>query len=113
MVLKVIGMLLAAVPFAFALIRRIETGADTRYLWVAFASALGAVVVLALPGPRTILSPARAGAATLVATACAALVAIMLGTRAGPGIAIVALAFGLCSALGTWLVIRSRAGRSR
>ena len=109
--MRVLGVLLAAVPFAFGLIRRFSTGDDMRYLWMAMASALCAAAVLVRPGSAAGPGRVRAGVATIVAAACAATVAIVLGATAGSGIAIVAVAFGLCSASGTWLVVRSR-GRS-
>ena len=107
--MSVLGMLVAAVPFAFALTRLLSTGDDMRYIWMAIASTLCAAAVLIRRGSPAIPSRARAGAATIAAAACAATVAIVLGATAGSGIAIVAVAFGSCSALGTWLVVRSRA----
>ena len=105
-------MLLAAVPFAFALMRLLATGDDMRYLWMAIGSTLCAAAVLVWPGSAAVLSRVRTGVAAIAAAACAATVAIVLGATAGSGIAIVAVAFGLCSALGTWLVVRSRVRRS-
>lgn len=106
-----LGTLLAAVPFAFATIRLLATGHDTRYLWMAVVSTLCAAGVLLRPGSATIPSGVRIGMATIAAAACAAAAAILLGATARSGIAIVAVAFGLCSALGTGLVVRSRPQR--
>ena len=109
-------MLLAVVPFAFASIRLLATGVDMRYLWMAVVSTLCAAAVLVRPGPPAVPGRARTGLATIAAAVCAAVAAIMLGATARSGIAIVAVAFGLCSALGTGLVVRSRAqetGRAR
>ena len=111
--MKVLGMLLAAVPFAFASIRLFTTGNDMRYLWMAVVSTLCAAAVLLGPGSPAAPSPARTGVATIAATGCAAAAAIMLGATAGSAIAIVAVAFGLCSALGTALVVRSRTRQTR
>jgi hypothetical protein len=105
---KVLGVLLAAVPFAFASIRLLTTGSDMRYLWMAIVSAFCAAAVLVRTSSLTVPGPARTGVATIAATACTAAAAIMLGATAGPGIVIVAVAFGLCSALGTALLVRSR-----
>lgn len=104
--MKVLGTLLALVPFAFATIRLLATGHDTRYLWMAVASTLCAAGVL-LRSP-SIPSRARTAVATIAAAVGAAVAAILLGATAGSGIAIVAVAFGLCSAVGTGLVVRSR-----
>jgi hypothetical protein len=105
---KALGVLLAVVPFAFASMRLFATGVDLRYLWMAFVSTLCAAGVLLRSSSPTVPSRARTGLATIAAATCAAAAAIMLGATAGPGIAIVALAFGLCSALGTGLVLRAR-----
>ena len=104
-------MLLASVPFAFALMRLLATGDDRRYLWMAIVSTLCAAAVLVRPGSAAAPSRVHTGVAAIAAAACAATVAILLGATAVSGIAIVALAFGLCSALGTWLVVRARVGR--
>lgn len=106
--MKVLGILVAAVPFAFASMRLLATGDDMRYLWMAIASALCAAAVLVRPGAPAALSLLRTGVATIAAATCAAVVAIVLGATAGSGIALVAVAFGLCSALGTATVVRSR-----
>ena len=110
--LRALGMLLVAVPFAFALIRLLATGDDMRYLWMATASTLCAAAVLVRPGSPAVPSRMHTGVATIAAAACAATVGIVLGATAVSGIAIVAFAFGFCSALGTWLVVRSRVRRS-
>ena len=106
--MTLLGLLLAAVPFAFAGIRLLATGDDLRYLWMAIASTLCAAVVLVRPGPPAAGSRARTGVATIAAAGCAATVAIALGATAGSGIALVAVAFGLCSALGVRIIVRSR-----
>lgn len=110
--MKVLGALLAAVPFAFATIRLRATGHDMRYLWMAVASTLCAAGVFLSSRSATIPSRARTGVAVIAAAACAAAAAILLGATAGSGIAIVAAAFGLCSALGIGLVVRSRLQRT-
>ena len=108
--MKSLGLLVAVVPFAFAARRLIATGNDLRYAWMALASALCAAVILVWPGARTAWSRTRLGVAAIAAAACAAAVALLLGATAGSGIAIVAIAFGLCSAIGTGLIVRPRAG---
>ena len=104
---RAIGMLLASVPFAFAGIRLLATGNDMRYLWMAVVSTLCAAAVLVRPGSPAVPGRVRTAITTIAAAACAAATAIGLGATAGSGIAIVAGAFGLCSALGTGLVVRS------
>ena len=100
---------MAAVPFAFAGIRLLATGDDARYLWMAVVSTLCAAAVLGRPASPSVPSHLRIGVAVITAAAGAATAAIVLGATAGSGIAIVAGAFGICSALGTGLLLRSRA----
>ena len=86
-----------AVPVIFALIRAISTGgSDLRYLWLAAAALVGSIVAVRL-GQKASVSVGRAVAAVAAGTACAAGAAMALGGTAGPGLAIVALGFGLCS----------------
>jgi hypothetical protein len=105
---KLLGLMVAAVPFAFAARRLFATGNDLRYTWMALAATFCAAAVLAWPGTRSAWSAARVGVAASAAAACAAAAAILLGATASSGIAIVAIAFGICSALGTGLVVRRR-----
>ena len=96
-----LSILFAGVPFAFALIRFGQTGYDVRYLWVALASLLGATMVMvvgkACSRGLTVRVALSAGA-FVIATLFAVLVAVLLGTTVGPGILVVASAFGFCSA---------------
>jgi hypothetical protein len=46
-----VGLVMAAVPFAFGLVRYANTGDDVRYVWMALASSLGVGLVV-LPGWR-------------------------------------------------------------
>ena len=96
--MKLLGLLVAAVPFAFAGIRWFTTGTDTRYLWMALASTLCAALIVRFARIRRSV---RAAVAVAAASAGAAAIAIaFLGATAGLGIAIVAGSFGLCSGLG-------------
>jgi hypothetical protein len=101
----------AAVPFVFALIRAIETRRDFRYFWVALGALCGAaaILLLARPSPVT-LSRAitRAASMFVLATLFAVVAALLLGTRLGPGIIIVAMSFGACVALGGFLRLLAR-----
>ena len=110
--MKAVGMLIAAVPFAFAGIRLATTGNDFRYLWMAAASTFCAVAILARPSAPAVANGWRIGLAAISAALGAAGIAIALGARAGPGIAIVAGSFGLCSAVGTGLAVRARTAKS-
>jgi hypothetical protein len=110
-ILSIASILLAAVPFAFALIRLFQTGDDFRYLWMAIVSFLGAAGVMTLGAARTRglgALTALSGAALIVATLLGVTTAVLLGTTFGPGAAIVALGFGLCSAVGQALNAVSR-----
>lgn len=109
--LRIASIVFAAVPFAFALIRAARTGNDFRYLWVAAASLIGAIVTTSIVGadansPRSAfwLSTAVFIVATLVGT----LTALLLGTHLGPGVLIVGAAFGFWFAAGAVLYTRAR-----
>jgi predicted neutral ceramidase superfamily lipid hydrolase len=94
-----LSMLFAATPFAFALVRAFRTGNDFRFLWMAFASFLGAAVIIAVGRsrnrkPKGVLAPSAL--VLIVATLLAGVVAFLLGAKSVAGAGIVALAFGLC-----------------
>jgi hypothetical protein len=106
--------LLGTTPVIFGFVRAINTGDDFRYLWLAAAAILGSLVVMVTgngaAGPARV-SPGRAAGAVAAGAACAAAAAILLGATAGPGVAIVAVAFGLCT--GTSAVLLTLARRRR
>jgi hypothetical protein len=96
-----LSIFFAAVPFGFALIRFGQTGYDLRYLWVALASLLGASMVVVVGQPYGRGLPGRvvlSAGAFVIATLFAVLAAMLLGTAVGPGILVVASAFGFCCA---------------
>jgi len=99
------------VPVTFGVIRAVSTGADLRYLWLAGAAMGGSMAVMP-PGRgasgRAGVSLLRALGAVAAGATCAGLVAMLLGAKAGPGIAIVAMAFGLCT--GTSAMLAAQAG---
>jgi hypothetical protein len=98
-----LSVIFAAVPFAFALIRAVRTGYDYRYFWVAFASLIGAAGIVAISrGSRRSLPIAFAlsAAAFVSSTLLAMVAAMLLGTRMGPGMLVVAASFGICFATG-------------
>lgn len=106
-----LSILFAAVPVAFALIRLGQTGYDARYLWVALASLLGATMVMvvgkAYSRGLTVRVALSAGA-FVTATLFAVLAAMLLGTTVGPGILVVASAFGFCCAASCVLHVLAR-----
>jgi hypothetical protein len=104
--LRALSIFFGAVPFAFALLRAVTTGTDFRYLWVALASLCGAAAVIAVARRssrrRGFVVPAGV---FVLATTSAAVAAMLLGTRLGPGLLVVASAFGFCLAVGAALHI--------
>lgn len=113
--LRLSSVILAAVPVAFGLIRLLSTGDDARYLWLAAAALLGSMAVAAFgrgaSGPSRVL-PGRALGAITAGTACAAATAVLMGATAGPGVAIVAAGFGLCTGTSAALAILAREPRT-
>jgi heme exporter protein D len=107
--MKVLGILIAAVPFAFAAIRLFATGNDMRYLWIAVVSTLCAIGLLVVLNRLTRPGILRLGVGTIAVAAFVAATGIILGARAVSGIALVAISFSLCSTLGIAVVLRSRA----
>jgi hypothetical protein len=112
--LRLLGVLVTALPVAFGFVRAISTGDDTRYLWLAAAAILGSLAVMwseyRAPG-STRVSAARVAGAIASGAGCAAATAIVMGATAGPGVAIVAVAFGICT--GTGMVLGTVARRQR
>ena len=108
--MRAFSAVLAATPFAFGLIRAIRTGTDLRYLWVAVAAMAGGVIVAAVArGFRRPLRPAGLAAAVfVVSTVLAVTAAMLLGTRLGPGILVVAASFAACFAAASLLSVLAR-----
>ena len=108
---RVLGGVLVAIPFAFAGMRWLTSGSDTRYVWMAAASSFCAAAVLMTP--LTVrASRGQVAIAAVAAAGCAAAFGVGVGARAITGIAIVAIAFGICSAVGAGLVVRARNTRA-
>lgn len=104
------GLILACVPFVFGILRFVETRSDTRYLWTALASLVGAVVV-ASPGAWAQRPLAAHGlVAVLAAAMCAALSAYLQQVTFGPAMVMVSCAFGLFTGTGAVLLWRKPAG---
>lgn len=106
-----LSILFAAAPFAFALVRALQTGDDLRLLWMAFASYIGASVVMVIGKARSRkpnVALAFSAVVLLIATLLAGATAFMLGATASPGIWAVAFFFGICWAVSCALGILSR-----
>ena len=109
------SVLLAAVPVAFGLIRAVSTGNDVRYLWLAGAAILGSMVAVRSGRGASGLppvSPGRAVGAVAAGSACAAAAALLMGSTAGLGVAIVAVSFGLCTGASAVLATVARESRA-
>jgi hypothetical protein len=99
--IRSISIFFVAMPFLFGLLRAVMSGNDFRYLWVAAASLCGAAAFTAATHAQSYRRRiALSIGAFIVATACATAAAILLGTRFGPGLLVVAASFGFCSAAG-------------
>jgi hypothetical protein len=106
-----LSICVAAVPFAFALVRAVQTGYDLRYFWVALASLLGAMATTAVGRAHTkrpIAVVALAAGVFVIATLLAVLAALLIGTTLGLGIIVVGSAFGFCFAVGALLHVLAR-----
>jgi len=113
--LLVVAVLLALVPVLFGIVRAASTGDDFRYLWLAAAANLGSLAVMVPayrgPGSRRVSLGLLLGAMASGA-GCAAATAILLGATAGPGVAIVAGGFGLCTGTSAVMWTRARPRRA-
>jgi ascorbate-specific PTS system EIIC-type component UlaA len=100
----------AAAPFAFALIRYRQTGADLRMLWMALASLIGAAALIAVDRSRRQRLSVGIGSAMMLAitTLLAGLTAMLLGATAAAGVWGVAIVFGIC-----WTISYALAARAR
>ena len=98
--LKALSAIAAAIPFGFGVIRAIQTGNDTRYVWVALAAMSGGVVTTALAraSGRAFSIAAVIVAVFVMAAIGGVTAALLLGTRLGPGLLVVAVAFAVCYA---------------
>jgi hypothetical protein len=97
--IRSLSVFFVALPFLFALLRAATTGTDFRYLWVAAAALFGAATFTALTkAPDRRRRIALSIGAFIVATLCATSAAMLLRTRFGPGLLVVAASFGFCCA---------------
>lgn len=109
--IRSLSLFFISLPFLFGLLRAGTTGNDFRYLWVAAASLAGAAVFTAAMGrrmrrPRVAL--ALSAGSFVVAALCATAAGVLLGTRIGGGLLIVASSFAFCCAVGCMLVAITR-----
>ena len=106
----------AAVPVAFGCIRAVTTGDDVRYLWMAGAAMLGSMAVVARRSGDAIPANVPLGrgvGAVACGTVCAAVAAVLQGARSVPGVAIVALAFGVCTGTSAVFAMLARQAHRR
>jgi hypothetical protein len=97
--------LCAAAPFVAGGVRYVQTGRDTRLLWAAVASALGACGVEAMGGATVPIAAA--------ATIAAALALVMRGAGSPVGVGLVAIVLGSCWAVRHVLARTAVASESR
>jgi len=111
-ILRIAAAAFAFVPFAFALMRAVDTdGRDLRYLWVAFAAFIGAMtrmIMAARSGGRRMTRGTLSLGVFVVSTLFAAAAAWAPGTAPGPAMFIVAAGFGFCFAMSTFLRMPAR-----
>lgn len=112
MIIRTAAALFAFLPFGFALMRGVETdGRDLRYLWVAFAAFIGAMVRMAMaahnPG-RPMTRGALALGVFCLSMLSAVFTAWLLGSIAGPLIFLAGAGFAACFAASTFLRMPAR-----
>lgn len=100
-----------SMPFLFGMLRAVTTSNDFRYIWVAAAALFGAgaftaIARLRMRRPR--VAVALSAGSFVVATFCATGAAMLLGTRLGPGLLVVASSFAFCCAIGCTLFAITR-----
>lgn len=109
---RLLAAALAFVPFAFGMIRAIQTDArDVRYLWVAFAAFAGAMLRMAMArrqAPSRLTRGALAAGVFVFSSVFAAIAAWMLGTAIGPGMLVVTAGFGFCFAASAFMQMPGR-----
>lgn len=110
----IVGLLLIAAPFAFGLLRALETGTDWRYLWVAISAFVASSVVIAIGKSQSKTSTVTVGVAVtalLTATVAAVLGAKFLANTQSAAAWIVAFAFAFCTTVGVVLYLVSKPRR--
>ena len=96
-----------AIPFIFAMMRAVSTGTDFRFVWVALASTIAPVIVLAIPNRADAARTGRRLLALFAATAAAAGAGFAQGAHSTAAVLFVAIGFAICSAGGLALIGRT------
>jgi hypothetical protein len=100
---RLLSILIGSAPFVFGAIRLVQTHTDFRYLVVAAASFIGAILVTDLTATRTgRMTMARAVSALGLATLCGTLAALAIGGGALAPTLIVSFAFSVCAVGSRW-----------
>ena len=108
-IFAILSAAFALAPFAFGAVRAATTGSDYRMLWMAVASAVGAMVIAALTTRKKgTLALGFVILTLVVSTLLAGLTGYMLGATAGPGVWMVAFVLGFCWAASLTLFSLSR-----
>ena len=108
--MMILGLVLAVLPLVFGALRAATAGADLRYVWVAVASTVVAVAVLAIRRGAGAPTAGRVLAALLGAATVASVTGFLQGATSVPAVLFVALGFAICEACGLALMLRARAG---
>jgi hypothetical protein len=103
--MRAVAVLAAGVPFAFAIIRLIQTRSDIRPLAMAIAALAGVAAILAIPSLRDRAPFVRFALTLVLSTLLAAGTGFAVGARSGAVLA-VAGAFGLFD--GLYVSLRGR-----
>lgn len=110
----ILAILVAALPFAFSILRVITTGNDWRYLWAACGAFAGSGLVIGIGAQRRggVVTIALALVGLIAGTVWAGGQTILTRTGSGAAVWIVAFAFSLCETAGALLyfISRPRAG---
>ena len=102
--MKRLGILIAGIPVAFALLRAVTTRTDFRYLWLAAASTVGAAIILGVA--RRASAPVRLSLSVVGVTCITSLTGFAQGATSAPAVAFVAVGFAVCSSAGLALAAR-------
>ena len=109
--IRSVSIFFVVMPFLFGLLRAVMSGNDFRYLWVAAASLFGAGAFTAtarLRMRRPRVAVALSIGSFIVAALCATVTGMLLGTRFGVGLLVVASSFAFCCAIGCMLFAITR-----
>jgi hypothetical protein len=98
-----LGALIVAIPFLFALLRAVSTGTDFRFVWLALASTFAAAIIL-VPNRAGAAGTGRRLLALNAATAAATGAGFAQGAHSAQSVVFVALGFAICSVGGLTLL---------